>query len=227
MCKIDECSGKVKARGLCDKHLGRYYRHGDASIASVRKPANTQCAVDGCARKPSGKYCGTHRSRLLRTGVLHLPETLEEKFWDRVGKTETCWLWTMKLTDKGYGTIISSECPEKYAHRVSWYLLVDKNVPAELDHQCLVRHCVNPHHLKPTTHKENMENQGLSSNNTSGYRGVTLHKPSGKWQANVRHNGKLHYLGRFEDIEDANLACIQKRSELFTNNVSDKYIMDS
>lgn len=221
MCSVDDCEGKVRARQLCTKHLGRFYRHGDTSEPSVRVPANKQCAVNDCHRKPSGRYCGTHRSRLRRTGTLHLPETLEEKFWDRLIKTESCWLWKMKLTSKGYGTLISSECPEKYAHRVAWYLLVDTKVPDELDHQCSVRHCVNPAHLKPTTHKENMENQRISSRNTSGFRGVTLHKSSGKWQANVRHNGKLYYLGRFENIEDANSVCIQKRCELFSNNISD------
>ena len=45
---------------------------------------------------------------------------------------------------------------KKFAHRIGYEQLVGP-IPKglELDHLCRVRHCVNPDHLEPVTHKEN------------------------------------------------------------------------
>ncbi len=40
-------------------------------------------------------------------------------------------------------------------------------------------------------------------NNTSGCKGVTLHKRTGKWQANIQYQKTNHYLGLFENYDDA------------------------
>ena len=45
--------------------------------------------------------------------------------------------------------------------------------------------------------------QHLFSSNTSGYRGVTQVKGSGKWQASYRHGEKLLHLGTYDTAEDA------------------------
>jgi hypothetical protein len=45
-----------------------------------------------------------------------------------------------------------------YAHRVAWEL-EHGPVPdgLTLDHRCCVRHCVNPAHLEPVSHKVNCQ----------------------------------------------------------------------
>lgn len=51
--------------------------------------------------------------------------------------------------------------------------------------------------LRSCTRSQNAANRGgLDSNNTSGERGVVLHK-CGKWQAQIGMNGKTIYLGLF------------------------------
>jgi hypothetical protein len=45
--------------------------------------------------------------------------------------------------------------------------------------------------------------QSLPSNNTSGYKGVTRHQKSGRWQARINFDGKYRYLGLFDDPLDA------------------------
>lgn len=45
-------------------------------------------------------------------------------------------------------------------------------------------------------------NKRLSSN-TSGYTGVYRSKKNGKWIAQITFKGKTHYLGGYENIEDA------------------------
>lgn len=54
---------------------------------------------------------------------------------------------------------------------------------------------------------DNGQNRGLYSNNTSGFRGVAWHKPTRKWLAKVRVDGKQHNLGSFETPEQADAAC--------------------
>lgn len=78
------------------------------------------------------------------------------RFWEKVDKTDDCWLWTGH-TRGGYGRLkIGSK--HRQAHRLAYEWLVGP-IPegkAHLDHLCRVRHCVNPAHLEPVTHRENV-----------------------------------------------------------------------
>lgn len=57
--------------------------------------------------------------------------------------------------------------------------------------------------LRPATRKQNAENTDLQTNNTSGYPGVVWLKRCKKWQVQIKNNGKMIYLGRFVDKQDA------------------------
>lgn len=77
-----------------------------------------------------------------------------ERFWAKVDKTDTCWLWTASTTF-GYGRF--REGSRLYrAHRWSYEALVGP-IPEGLviDHLCRVRACVNPDHMEPVTLCEN------------------------------------------------------------------------
>ncbi len=58
--------------------------------------------------------------------------------------------------------------------------------------------------LRIVSRKQNADNRGMFKNNTSGVKGVSIHK--GKYQASYRHNGKLIYIGRYGTIEEAKQA---------------------
>jgi hypothetical protein len=79
--------------------------------------------------------------------------TESERFWSKVDKTATCWLWTGTLVG-GYGTFRSGATVR--AHRWSYEHLIGP-IPEglHLDHLCRVRQCVNPAHLEPVTQREN------------------------------------------------------------------------
>jgi hypothetical protein len=57
--------------------------------------------------------------------------------------------------------------------------------------------------LRWASHQENCFNTSMNISNTSGAKGVSYHKKSNKWQANICINGKQKYLGTFTDKEEA------------------------
>ena len=85
-----------------------------------------------------------------------------ERLLENVDKSGDCWLWTGQLNNKGYG-LFSYRNQKRAAHVVLWEHLVGL-VPAglELDHLCRITACVNPDHLEPVTHAENMRRMRIS-----------------------------------------------------------------
>jgi hypothetical protein len=82
--------------------------------------------------------------------------TLSDRFWSKVNKTDTCWLWTGCRGSAGYGQLYVAG-HVLYAHRIAWDMVNDP-LPRglQLDHLCRVRACVNPAHLEPVTRRENI-----------------------------------------------------------------------
>jgi len=71
----------------------------------------------------------------------------EENFWNKVQKTEDCWLWTGNVLNKGmgYGRISFGKRRKEYAHRFS-YRLHFGDIPKGL---CVCHHCDNPICVRP------------------------------------------------------------------------------
>lgn len=57
--------------------------------------------------------------------------------------------------------------------------------------------------LRPATPSQNSANRGPASNNTSGYKGVSLYRRTGRWRASVGIDGAQHHLGYFTEPIDA------------------------
>jgi len=67
-----------------------------------------------------------------------------------------CWMWQACKTTAGYGNV-GWRGKMVYAHRLVFELLARPILAGlELDHLCRVHRCVNPAHLEPVTHAENM-----------------------------------------------------------------------
>lgn len=87
--------------------------------------------------------------------------SVEERFWGKVEKTETCWLWSAGLYDKSvkypYGAF-TFDGKKTRAHIVS-YLLHAGAIPTGMvvRHTCDVSLCVRPDHLILGTQAENVQ----------------------------------------------------------------------
>ena len=98
---------------------------------------------------------------------------LPDRFWAKVQKTESCWLWTASLNTSGYGLFRNRQKlrPTEVSHRLSYLALVG-SIPDDLtlDHLCRNRRCVNPDHLEPVTLEENLK-RGVSPSALNARRG--------------------------------------------------------
>ncbi len=96
--------------------------------------------------------------------------SIEKLLRDHVAITESCWIWTGALKEKGYGQV-NWRGNNKRAHRL-FYECFKGPIPEGmmLDHLCRVRRCVNPDHLEPVTAKTNSQR---------GYFAMKTHCPRG------------------------------------------------
>lgn len=80
------------------------------------------------------------------------------RFWKKVQKTESCWLWIGAISGgTGYGSFMNRDQIHLGAHRFAYEALVG-TIPSgmTIDHLCRVRRCVNPAHLEAVPIAENL-----------------------------------------------------------------------
>lgn len=118
--------------------------------------------------------------------------SIEDRFWAKVDKRgpDECWDWRASRASDGYGHFWTGERNER-AHRFSYELNVGP-VPEllEVRHTCHRPPCVNPSHLIPGTHLDNMHDR-----EAAGRTGVQL-------------KGEKDSLAKLKDVD---VAVIRKR----------------
>lgn len=126
-------------------------------------PVQIDCSVDGCEKPVSARgWCSMHYSRFRRHGdPLIQSKWRKWTFQDRTkGKwivtDSDCWEWQGAKQVRGYG-VLTVLGEQVRAHRYVYENTIGA-VPdgMELDHLCRNPPCVNPGHLEPVTHAENI-----------------------------------------------------------------------
>ncbi len=84
------------------------------------------------------------------------------RFWLKVDKTPTCWLWTAAKDSDGYGKFDRTR-----AHRASW-TMANGPIPEGLYvcHRCDNPTCVRPDHLFLGTNTDNMRDKAEKQRGT-------------------------------------------------------------
>lgn len=100
------------------------------------------------------------------------------------------------------------------AHLIAWKMHYGSDPDYEIDHINRNRSDNRIENLRSVSHLENCRNKSDYSNNKSGYRGVSWKKSSGRWVAQITHEGERIYIGLFNDPHQAHLAYVKKRDEL-------------
>ena len=119
-----------------------------------------------------------------------------------------------KASRKYIGITINGVCKLLLAHRLAWLYMTGefpKNMIDHIDGNPLNNKFDN---LRNANRFENQHNQKLTQRNKSGLKGVSWHKISGKWTAQICHKNKKYYLGLFDDKNDAYQVRCQKAIEL-------------
>lgn len=96
-----------------------------------------------------------------------------ERFWEKVEKTGSCWLWAGARSPQGYG-VFRLDGRAQRAHRVSWMMLLGP-IPdgMEVCHDCPEGDnpaCVRPDHCFLAPHQANMADMSRKGRSPIGER---------------------------------------------------------
>ena len=224
-CEVNGCNLQARARGWCSLHYQRWRAHGDPEWALP-----TVCTVAGCGTggKITRGYCIKHYARFKKRGDPLDPGSriignTEARFWSKVNKTASCWLWTGGTYSNGYGKFaVGRKRPGPHVYS---FVLHGGVIPTGhvVDHICMTPLCVRPDHLHAVTRKGNNEHMsGAQRNSKSGIRGVIyddrFRRP---WIATAK-SGDLKYVERFATCEEAEVAVSRWRAKHMTNSLKDQ-----
>lgn len=100
------------------------------------------------------------------------------------------------------------------ASRVIWTIKKGR-IPKgkEIDHKDRDKTNDKISNLRIVTRALNMRNKPIYKSNSSGYKGVSLHKETGRWRPYCCVNGKTFFNGLYSNIEEAARAAARLRSK--------------
>lgn len=124
------------------------------------------------------------------------------------------------LGKNGYIYVRVNGVPQ-LAHRVVWAIHHGEMPNYEIDHIDRDRLNNRIENLRLATSSENKWNMSIPSHNTSGRKGVSLHKPTGRYASYIKIDGKKRHIGYFSTLDAASEAYIKEAERLFLDRGTD------
>lgn len=109
------------------------------------------------------------------------------------------------VTNFGY-IMISIDGVAYQAHRLAWLYHHGEFPTLQLDHVNHIKSDNRIVNLREVTASENSQNRPSRKDNKSGFRGVSWHNRSNRWQATIVLQRKQTHLGYFDTPEQADAA---------------------
>jgi hypothetical protein len=136
------------------------------------------CLFEGCDLQAYGQgYCRKHYYWARRHGIVESSRRTDtrdeaDRFHQRYQKAENgCWLWQSTIGFDGYPVFVDDRARNVRAHRFS-YQIAHGPIPhgQVIRHRCDTPTCVNPAHLLPGTHADNVQDCVERQRNAFGER---------------------------------------------------------
>ncbi len=169
-CSILDCPKPVLARGWCNRHYANWRRCGDPdrNRGGPKTPEHRAKLAAHLARVRVGWPVGKKHSMETREKLAmarRQPDPLV-RFWTKVEKTDTCWVWKGSRHKQGYGYFVIGSRVDgsrkiALAHRWIWEQ-INGPIPDGLNllHTCDNPPCVNyVEHLYLGTQSDNMRDR--------------------------------------------------------------------
>jgi len=122
--------------------------------------------------------------------------------------------WAIRKPRVKFGSVAGKVKPNGYcevrvnlisygSHRLAWLYVHGRWPEGVIDHINRNPSDNRIENLRELPFAANLRNCGARSNSSTGVKGVSLHKLSGKYRATLRVSGRRLWLGLFETIEEA------------------------
>lgn len=133
-----------------------------------------------------------------------------DKIWNtqNAGKIAGCDAHHGYRTITIYGT-------RYYAHRLAYFHVTGIMPPKGVDHKDGNTRNNRFDNLRPADQSQNRANTRASTRSTHGFKGVSIHRGTGKWQASLSVKGERVWLGLHDRLEDAVAAYNRGAAEHF------------
>jgi hypothetical protein len=195
ICPIKNCSRKISALGLCNKHYSQMKRNG--KVVERTRFDKQDIITDGNISYVVLRNFNGDESGRVMIDTFNIPLVRKHKWY---------------LGSSGYAVSTSGR------HIMLMHRLINNTPEGYLtDHinrNKLDNRKVN---LRTCNESENMENRDMLATNTAKVKGVYFHKATGKWTAEKIYKGKRYYFGLYDTMDEAKQEYVKRVKRLKEN----------
>lgn len=144
----------------------------------------------------------------------------------RVGFERNDRSWNTRYSGKPAGSVNKRRGGDSYryitvddtsylAHRLAWLYMTGEWPADEVDHRNLDGLNNRWGNLREATGTQNLGNTRVNSKNTTGFKGVSFLRRTGRYYAQIRIDHKSRHLGYFDTPEEAHAAYVAAAERYF------------